>query len=124
MKRGIKKVSLLMCCCVVLSMLCVFSVKAASNSVPYDTTSRQELTVVANDTPNSITLSLNTRPTAGAGGVRVIITKSNGTVVASTTFPYQVSVPDYPVDVPSGEIRRIYIEPITSGQRIAGILSY
>ncbi len=124
MSKRVKKLSLFMCCCAVLCVLCAFSGKAASYSASYDTTSRVELATVVNDTANSLPLSLNTRPTSGEGGVRVIVTKSDGTVVVSHVFPYHVSIPDYSVNVPSGQVRRIYVEPATAGQRVVGVLSY
>lgn len=124
MNKGMKKVSLFLCCCMAVIVICVFPVKAASGAFSYDTSSKVMIGRVVNDTSKSVTLSVNTRPTAGEGGVKVTITKSNGTVVGTHTFPYHTSVPSYAVSVPSGEVRRIYIQPLVSGQRIAGRLSY
>ena len=124
MRKCMKKMSLVLCCCMVLGMLCAFSVKAASTDFPYDTTSKIKLLEIRNDASRSITLSVNTRPTAGVGGAKVTFEKPDGTVVASQTFPFQAPIPDYSVTVPSGERWYMYIQPGTPGQRIAGVLTY
>lgn len=123
MRKCMKKMSLVLCCCMVLGMLCAFSVKAASDDYEYDTTSKVGLAKITNNTPFDQTVSVNTRPTVGAGGAKVIFQRPNGKIEATQTFPFQTSIPDYSVTVPSGEIWYICIQPVVSGQRIAGVLT-
>ncbi|MCM1326161.1 MAG: hypothetical protein NC094_02480 [Bacteroidales bacterium] len=124
MSKCMKKMSLILCCCMVLSMLCTFSVKAASADFSYDTTSKTNIVAIYNNyNPSGVTVSVNTRPTAGVGGAKVTFETASGTIVASQKFPFQVSIPDYSVTVPFGEIWYIYIQPGVSDQRIAGVLT-
>lgn len=121
MSSFIKKVSVSVVCCAVLSMA---SVSAYAASVAYDTTTTKDLVSLANDTKSAKTISANTRPTSGTGGVVVKVTTSSGTVKASRLFPYQVSISDLVADFPSSSVRRIQVEPHSSGERIVGIVSY
>ena len=105
-------------------ILSLVSLKTYAASAPYNTSSLVDLVTIYNDTSSNRTLAVNTRPTVGTGGVIVYITKSDGTVLASKTFPYQVSVPDLEETVPSGVIRHIVLGPNSSGQNVQGTLTY
>ncbi len=100
------------------------SIIASAYSASYSVSSSNYLVSVTNDTANSKTLSCNTRPSSGTGGAHVKITKSDGTVVASKDFPFYVSTTDLTASVPSGNVRRIYVGPATSGQTVTGTLYY
>lgn len=121
MNRNLKKVFVLVFCCAILSIICVLSVGASS--VSYNTTGKTNIATVSNTNPYSVRLSVNTRPTTGQGGARITVQKG-GSVVASKIFPYQTSTSDLTTIIPSGEVRVIYVAPYTSGQRIAGTVSY
>ena len=90
----------------------------------YNTSSTVYLIAYVNDNAYPKTLAVNTQPSTGYGGAKVSITKSDLTVVASKVFPYYQSVSDLTVGVPSGTLRRIYVEPGTAGQTIVGNLGY
>lgn len=121
MNNFIKKVSVIVVCCAVLSMA---SVSAYAASVAYDTTATKNLVSLANDTKSAKTISANTRPINGTSGVVVNVIASNGTVKASRLFPYQVSISDLEASFPSSSVRRIQVEPHRSGERIVGSVSY
>ena len=120
-----KKVILLVSVCAIICISSVGVVTASTTGTKtYNTTSLTHLVSVSNDTSGSLTLAANTQPAVGTGGVKVSIRKSNGATVASKTFPYYTTTSDLTATVPSGEIRRIYVTPATSGQQIKGTLKY
>lgn len=110
-----------MCC----ALLCtVVSVKASSGSLSYSTSSNTYLGELANNAAKAKTLSVNTRPTAGTGGVLVKITNHDGTLKASKVFSYYSSTSDLTANMPANSKRRIYVEPNISGQHIQGAVNY
>lgn len=112
-----------MCC----ALLCtVVSVKASSGSLSYST-SKNSYTYIGelvNNSAKAKTLSVNTRPTAGTGGVNVKIATHDGTLKASKVFPYYTSTSDLTANFPAGAVRRIYVKPNTSGEHIQGAVNY
>lgn len=121
MSSFIKKVSVFVICCTVVSMA---SVGAYAASVAYNTSTYRYVASLANDTASAKTISANTRPSVGNGGAVINITKSDGTVKASKSFPYYVSVSALTANFPSSSVRRIQVGPQSSNQRIEGTVSY
>lgn len=104
----------------------LFTMKAMASSyssVTYDTTTSFCCTSVLNETGAAYTLFVNTRPTTTVDAVVELKTTSNA-LVQKTTFPWQVSRADWQVTIPGGEIRRLYVRPAVSGERVAGTLYY
>lgn len=121
MNNFIKKISIAVVCCALLSMA---SVKAYAFVVAYNTSTSKDLVSIANDTASKQTISANTRPTVGNGGVVINIIKSDGTVKASKVFPYYTSVEDLTANLPSSSVRRIQVKPYSAGQNIQGNVTY
>ena len=89
----------------------------------YNVSKEYYLTKFANDYSLDVQLAVDTRPTIGNGGTVVSIRKSNGTVIASKLFPYYTDVSALTSILPSGEIRRVYVKPYTTGETIKGVLA-
>ena len=116
MKKFTKYIAVGAMCC---ALLCtVVSVKAASGSLSYSTSSNTYLGELANTSASA------TRPSAGTGGVIVKITTGDGTVKASKVFSYYSSTSDLTANFPAHGKRRIYVKPNTQGQHIQGAVSY
>lgn len=117
----------LICAAAVMALvvsLSTMGVMASSySSVTYDTTESVYCTRVGNDTGSAQTLYVNTRPTTTMDAVVELRTSGN-VVLQSATFPWQVSREDWQVSIPAGTIRRLYVRPAVSGQRVAGTLYY
>lgn len=77
---------------------------------------------MTNDTDSARTIHVNTRPSVGENGCRVQITMSNGTIVATKDFPYYTTTSDLTAAIGSGEMRRVYLQPVKSGQAVSGTL--
>ena len=90
----------------------------------YNTSTSVYYVGVGNDSSNSATLYVNTRPTAGEYGAEVMIRTPAGVVVATKIFPYHVAVSDLTVSIPSGELRRIYVGPARDGETVKGTVHY
>lgn len=124
MKKFTKYIAVGAMCC---ALLCtVVSVKASSGSLSYST-SKNSYTYIGelvNNSAKAKTLSVNTRPSAGTGGVIVKITTGDGTVKASKVFSYYSSTSDLTANFPAHGKRRIYVKPNTQGQHIQGAVSY
>lgn len=104
----------------------LFTMKAMAisySSVTYDTTTSEYCTRVVNDMGSAYTLSVNTRPTTSVDAV-VEVRTSGGVLLQSSTFPWQTARADWQVTIPGGEIRRLYVRPAVSGERVAGTLYY
>lgn len=122
MKKFTKYIAVGVMCC---ALLCtVVSVKASSGSLSYSTSSNTYLGELANTSASAKTISINTRPSAGTGGVIVKITTGDGTVKASKVFSYYSSTSDLTANFPAHGKRRIYVKPNTQGQHIQGAVSY
>lgn len=105
-------------------MFSMVSVKAYAAIAAYNTSTSKHIATLTNDTASSKTVSIFTRPTSGTGGAKVSITKSNGDVITYKVFSYFTDTPALTVNVPSSQIRRIYVQPNTSGQTVRGNLTY
>lgn len=116
-----KKALLMVAVCVIAGSA---SLTALADNVSYSTNQSLRLASVYNNSAYSTTIAVNTRPTTGQSGARVKITMSDGTVVASQVFPYYTYVSDLTAEIPSSNIRRIYVEPVQTGQTIEGVLGY
>ncbi len=123
---GTKKIICAATVVALVASLSTMGVMAASyNEVAYSTASEQYCASVVNDTGSAQTLAINTRPTTGVHGAKVVIKTSNNIRVAvSPTFPYQVSVSDWETSIPSGVVRRIYVMPAADGETVKGTLYY
>lgn len=75
-----------------------------------------------NSTP--LAVYANTRPTQGINGVKVTIAYTNGEVIASGTFPYQVSRSDIVGNVRTGRIAKISVLPVVDYQTVKGTVHY
>lgn len=106
------------------AMISLASVGAYAQTASYSTATEKYVVGVVNDGASNKTLHANTRPSDGKGGAWVKIKLSNGTVKASQLFSYYTASSDLTASLPSGEIRRIYVKPNTSGQTISGTLTY
>lgn len=122
---GTKKIICAATVVALVASLSTMGVMAASYSTKaYDTTSGQYCASMVNDTGSARGISINTRPTTTTSNVTVDLTRSDGTVVQSSIFPWQVSIHDWRPSIPSGEVRRIYVRPTTAGQWVKGTLYY
>lgn len=119
--RKVRKIMALAAACAAIGTM---SIVASAATVPYNVSSSTHKATYANDTAYSITLHANTRPSTGFGGAKVIIKKSDKTVVDSKVFPFYVPVSDLTTSVPSGELRRLYVGPAASGETVIGNLLY
>lgn len=122
---GTKKLVCVAAVAALVASLSTMRAMAASYSTKaYDTTSGQYCASMVNDTGSARGISINTRPTTTTSNVIVDLTRSDGTVVQSSIFPWQTSVSDWRPSIPSGEVRRIYVRPAAAGQRVKGTLYY
>lgn len=79
---------------------------------------------IANYNSTSLAVYANTRPTQGINGVKVTIAYTNGDVITSEIFPYQVSRNDIVGYVASGRIAKISVLPVVDYQTVKGTLHY
>lgn len=108
---------------VVCAMVSLSSLTALASETPFSVHRSEVVSYIVNDTADVRTGAVNVRLTSGQNGARAKIAMSNGTVVASKYFPFYTNVPDLTAEVPSGEIRRVYVEPALEGQTVSGNLS-
>ena len=112
---------------VVLAVCAAFSISVlvvSAASVSYNVSTSTEKATVTNTTSSTRTMAVNTRPTSGTGGARVILKNAAGAQIATKDFPYYTNIPDWNFSISSNQKVRIFVGPVTSGQTVVGNLVY
>lgn len=113
---------------IVAAMLAVTLSVASAAYVSYSTTVPDVLVPFHNTTGVDQTVTYNTRPTTGQGGVRVGIYRyagnNNYVFISGKQFPYFQSVPAMTSTLENNEFRFMIVNPLISGQLVEGNVTY
>lgn len=101
---------------------------ASAAYVSYNTTEPEYLCPFHNTTGSVQTVTYNTRPSTGQGGVHVGIYKylgnNNYELISGKQFPYYQSVSAMTSNLESGTFRYMFAYPLVSGQLVQGNVTY
>lgn len=120
-KRLISKLTVFAILCITMMALALTVWAAATND--YDTDKEEMVTFYGNYTSTPKTVSVNTRPTSGTNGVRVMFKLPDGTITASRIFPFYTTIDDLTERIAVNDYRGIYVEPVMKGQTVRGVLA-
>ena len=119
-----KKLVIIMIVAVMLAAMLSF---ASAAYVSYSVTSTEKILTKYNSTNSDQTITYNTRPSTGQGGVHLGIYRLQyGIYVyeSGKQFPYFQSVTAMTSDMPAQEYRYMFAYPLINGQLVEGNVTY